>query len=134
MFVIDASVVLAWCFPDEQSDLADRAIDRLIEEGGVAPAHWPLEIAQAISMAERRRRITVDDVVALRSLVTPLPVDIAPIDLGAAMDSLAAARSLGLSAYDTAYVELARSRGLGLATVDLRLATACRTVGVPLIS
>ena len=134
MFVIDASVVLAWCFPDEQSDLADRAIDRLIEEGAIAPAHWPLEIAQAISTAERRRRIMVDDIATLQSMVTPLPVNIATIDLASAMDNLLAARSLGLSAYDTAYVELARSRGLGLATVDQRLATACRTVGVPLIS
>ena len=133
MFVVDASVVLAWSFPDEQSGLADRAIDRLLVEGGIAPPHWPLEIAQAFSSAERRGRIAFDDVTTLRSLFVPLPVDIVPLDLGGAFDSLDLARAHNLTAYDAAYLDLARARGLGLATVDQRLAAACRTVGVPLI-
>ena len=52
---------------------------------------------------------------------------------GGAFDSLDLARTHNLTAYDAAYLDLARSRGLGLATVDQRLAAACRTVGVPLI-
>jgi hypothetical protein len=63
-----------------------------------------------------------------------LPVDIVAVDLDAAFVTLETARRLGISADDPAYLELARSRGLGLATLDLRLTTACRTVGVPLIA
>lgn len=133
MFVVDASVVLAWSFPDEQSDLADRAIDRLLGEGGLVPAHWPLEVAQAFATAERRGRITVDDVATLRSLVVPLPVDVVTVGLDQAIAMLELARSHELTVYDAAYLDLARSRGLGLATVDQRLAAACRTVGVPLV-
>jgi predicted nucleic acid-binding protein len=134
MFVVDASVVLAWCFADERSDLADVAIGRLLVDGGVAPAHWPLEISQAISSAERRRRIRSAEVPALQAMLIPLPVDVVPVSIAQAIDLLDLARGHGLSVYDAAYVDLALSRGLGLATIDERLAAVCRTVGVPLIA
>jgi predicted nucleic acid-binding protein len=134
MFVVDASVVLAWSFADEHSDEADAAIDRLLGDGGIAPAHWPLELAQAIASAERRNRIRSTEIPELRALITALPVDLAMIDLEGAVDRLVdLARTHGLSVYDAAYVDLALSRGLGLATIDERLAAVCRTVGVPLI-
>ena len=134
MFVVDASVVLAWSFADEQSDAADAAVDRLLVDGGIAPAHWPLELAQAIASAERRQRIRPTEIPELQAMITVLPVDIALIDLQAAMGRLVdLARMHGVSVYDAAYVDLALSRGLGLATIDERLAAACRTVGVPLI-
>jgi hypothetical protein len=47
MFVIDASVALAWCFDDEASRAADAVLERLENEAAVAPAHWPLEVANA---------------------------------------------------------------------------------------
>jgi len=43
------------------------------------------------------------------------------------------ADAYGLSAYDSAYLELAQRRGLGLATLDRRLAQAARGAGVNLI-
>ena len=42
MFVIDASVALAWCFVDEASGDADDVLGRLERETALAPAHWPL--------------------------------------------------------------------------------------------
>ena len=39
MFVIDASVTLAWCFEDETSTAADAVLDRLEREPALAPAH-----------------------------------------------------------------------------------------------
>ena len=61
MFVVDASVILAWCLLDEASLIADRVIDRLLTEGGIAPAHWPLEVANGLRMAERRYGGVLDD-------------------------------------------------------------------------
>lgn len=135
MFVVDASVVLAWGFADEHSDEADAAIDRLLGDGGIAPAHWPVELSQAIASAERRHRIRSTEIPDLQDLITALPVDLAVMDLQDAVGRLLdLARAHGLSGYDAAYVDLAMSRGLGLATIDERLAAVCRTVGVPLIA
>jgi len=55
--VIDASVALAWCFPDEASDYADRVLAALKDRTPMVPASWSVEIANALLVAERRKRI-----------------------------------------------------------------------------
>ena len=134
MFVVDASIIVAWCLEDESSDAADAAVVRLLAEGGIAPAHWPLEIANALRSAERRGRIDEPSFRRLRSKLNGLPVDVVPVELSTALGVIDTARRHDLSVYDATYLELADIRGLGLATVDGRLAEACRTAGVPLIA
>lgn len=133
MFVVDASVTLTWCFEDETTDASQVVLRRLFVEGGLAPGHWPVEVANGLWSAERRGRLADGKLASARSVLGTLPVQIAAMDLEAALAALDVARALDLTAYDAAYLELARSRGLGLATVDRRLSAACRTVGVPLI-
>ena len=58
-FVLDASVALAWCFADEATPATDVLLDRLADEDAVAPALWGLEVANALTMAERRGRLSV---------------------------------------------------------------------------
>jgi predicted nucleic acid-binding protein len=134
MFVVDASVTLAWCFEDETTDASDALLRRLLIEGGVAPAHWPLEVVNGLRSAERRGRLDSQKLLAARSVLTTLPVAVAAIDLDGALDLLDLARGHDLTTYDAAYLDLARSRGMGLATNDERLAAVCRTVGVPLVA
>lgn len=134
MFVIDASTILAWCFDDATSDTAVAVVDRLLSEGGIAPSHWPLEIANAVRSAERRGRIDETALVGLRKMVGSLPIDVVPVELSTAFGILDTARRHDLSVYDAAYLDLAGYRGLGLATIDERLAGACRAAGVPLIA
>lgn len=134
MFVVDASMTLAWCFEDETTDTTQTVLRRLFGEGGLAPGHWPVEVVSGLLSAERRDRLAHGRLASARTVLGTLPVDIVAVDLDAAFVTLETARTLGISAYDAAYLELARSRSLGLATLDLRLATACRTVGVPLIA
>ncbi len=134
MFVIDASVVLAWCFEDEASDLADRVLDRLDGDEAVAPAIWPLEVANALRTAERRGRIEMGDLARVRELLEALPIRVEPLDLRSALgEVMELARSLELSAYDAAYVALAARKGLGLATIDEPLRRACARAGVSLV-
>lgn len=133
MFVLDASVTLTWCFEDETTVASQALLRRLFAEGGVAPAHWPLEVANGLLAAERRDRLAEGKLASARTVLGALPVDVVSLDLADALDTLEAARTLALTAYDAAYLELARSRGLALATLDQRLIAACRTVGVPLI-
>jgi predicted nucleic acid-binding protein len=133
MFVVDASVTLAWCFEDETTETTQAILRRLFEEGGIAPGHWPVEVVSGLLTAERRGRLAVGRLATARTVLGALPVDVVAMDLDRALAMLDAARDLGLTAYDAAYLELARSRDLGLATLDQRLAAACRTVGVPLV-
>ena len=56
-FVLDSSVSLTWCFDDERTDATDALLERVVEAGAVAPALWPLEVLNALAMAERRSRI-----------------------------------------------------------------------------
>jgi predicted nucleic acid-binding protein len=132
MWVVDASVALAWCFDDERSEVAEGAIEQVLAEGGLAPPHWPLEVANAIRNAERRGRIEASAVPRLRTLLAGLPVDVHPLDIPEAMASIDLARDFDLSVYDAAYLQLAMTRGIGLLTIDERLATACTAAGIRL--
>jgi predicted nucleic acid-binding protein len=134
MFVVDASVILAWCLNDEASEAAESMVDRLLSEGAIAPAHWPLEVANGLRMAERRQRLDEGAIDALATRLGALPVDVIPVDLGAALGSIEVARSQSLTVYDASYLNLANLRGLGLATVDDRLAEAGRGAGISLIA
>ena len=134
MFVIDASVTLAWCFEDETSAAADAVLDRLEREPALAPAHWPLEVANALRTAERRGRLEASALPRLRALLAALPVEVAPVALTTAVFSvLETARTYELSAYDAAYLDLAATRGLPLATADDRLRAACVLAGVEVV-
>lgn len=134
MFVLDASVALAWCFADEGSEPADRVLERLDREEAMAPSIWALEVANALRTAERRERLDRADVAQVRELLVSLPIAIEPVSLGAALNEVTdLARHLDLSAYDASYVELAARHGVALATVDERLRQACTKAGVHLV-
>lgn len=135
MFVVDASVVLAWCFADEASDVADRVLDHLVSDGALAPSIWPLEVANALRTAERRGRLQLADFPRVSELLVSLPVQVELVDLDDAVgDVLDFARRLDLTAYDAAYLELAARRGVALATIDDRLRAACIRSGVDLVA
>jgi len=134
VIVVDASVALAWCFADENDEIADRALDRVVREGGCAPAHWPMEIANGLRSAERRGRVDEKGVERGGRLLGGLGIEIVPVELSTALSALDVARSEGLSAYDAVYLDLAWYRELSLATVDAAVANACRRKGITLVA
>ncbi len=131
-WVLDSSLALAWALPDEGSMRAERFLARETGERVLwVPALWWYEVANALTLAERRRRLAEDDrirVIALYGLL-PLQTDV-ELDTKRLGRLHALARAHALSAYDAAYLELAERKGLGLATLDRRLLTAARTAGV----
>ena len=135
-FVLDASVAVAWCFEDEGTKFTEGVLD-LISAGAEAlvPSIWPLEVANALLMAERRKRIALAKVTGLLARIAGLPISVRPADPKHAFEQiLPMARQLGLSEYDAAYLELAVREGLALATLDGELQRAARAVGVELVS
>jgi len=135
-FVLDASVAVAWCFDDEATKFTEGVLD-LLSAGGEAlvPSIWPLEISNALLMAERRKRIALAKVTALLVRIAGLPISVTPTDSRRAFEQiLPMARQQGLSQYDAAYLELAVREGVALATLDGGLQRAAKAVGVDLVS
>ena len=97
MFVVDASIALAWCLDDETSPTADEVLHRLLIEGGIAPAHWPLEVANAFRSAQRRGRLDDGAVARARSIVLDLPVDVRPVETSTALGLIETAHRHDLS-------------------------------------
>jgi predicted nucleic acid-binding protein len=126
-FVMDASVILAWILPDEVNERADAIVSSLAYASAVAPAIWPMEIRNALLVAERRKRINPSTTKELIAILGTHRVMIdAGINLDKAMDF---ARAHRLTIYDAAYLELATRLRLPLATLDTRLAAAAAAEG-----
>ena len=134
--VIDGSTTLGFLLKDEQAASVLKALGAI--ERGVptyVPAHWCVEVANGLIMAERRKRATQADITEALGLVAALPVltDEATARK-AGSDTAALARQYGLTIYDAAYLELAMRRGAALATTDHALGQAAKTAGVALFS
>ena len=134
MFVIDASIALAWCFDDETTVATEALLRRLLLEGAMAPAHWSLEVGNGLRFGERRGRLDAAKLASAESLLSDLHVDVVPIDIPAMLRAVAVARRHDLTVYDAAYLDLASNRGLALATTDRRLMAACRKEKVRIIA
>ena len=132
-FVLDNSIVMAWSFADEVSHYADAVLDRLTSSSSVVPMLWPLEVANALLMGERRKRSTEAETIRWIGILNRLPIIIDDeTNKRAWSDTIALARGHKLSAYDAAYLELAIRRRLPLATLDEPLKSAAAAVGVTL--
>jgi predicted nucleic acid-binding protein len=131
--VIDSSVALAWCFPDEQDDYSQSVLDALGSERAIVPELWHLEVANTLLVGERRKRSTQANTMTWLGFLASLPIAVDEETKRHAFgNTVNLAREHNLSAYDAAYLELAIRRGLPLATLDDKLRTVAQTVGVPL--
>jgi predicted nucleic acid-binding protein len=132
--VIDASVTLAWCFPDEATPHADALRGRVTVVGAVVPPHWRIEIENTVRVAERRHRIGAEHVMDFVRFIRAqiIEVDDRPLQTTFG-DLMPLARQHSLSVYDAAYVELASRRGLPLATLDANMQRAAQEMGIDLI-
>lgn len=130
-FVLDGSIALCWYFKDEANPYADAVRNSLTGARAFVPTLWPLEVANALVVAERRGRSTEAQATAWLGLIGRLPIELDDQTSARAWtDTLGLARAHKLSAYDAAYLELALRRGVPLATLDAPLAAAAANVGV----
>src|SRR5215472_10503207 len=128
--VIDASLALAWCFKDELTETATRLLEEL-RSGAAVPLLWPIEVANVLAIAERRKRITLAQRAQLIALLETLEIDVDGKTSALAFTRiLDLAREQRLTAYDAAYLELAMRLGVPLASKDGDLCDAAERVGV----
>ena len=135
VFVIDASATLPWCFADEATAATNAVLTRLrTGDEAIVPAHWPVEVANALLIAVRRQRISPDD--AHQFL---LDLEFLPNRVEATTKNLVragvfpVAEQYGLTVYDAAYLELAMRETTPLITLDNDLRKAAAASGVPLV-
>jgi len=136
-FILDASVAVSWCFPGdpgEDTPYSRRILNELAASDAVVPEIWAFEIANAIFVAcHRRKRITEQQVGEYLQLLKALPIRVESQHVWANVELESLARSRNVSAYDAAYLSLARRTGLSLATMDSPLREAAIAHGIPIL-
>jgi predicted nucleic acid-binding protein len=114
---------------DEKSRYADAVLARLPNIEMMVPRLWHLEIANFLLVGERRLRCTQADMTTWLAYLAGLPVI---VDVGseyrAWFGTIGLARQHTLSAYDSAYLELALRQGVSPATLDAPLRAAANAV------
>jgi predicted nucleic acid-binding protein len=132
--VLDSSATLAWLHGDERTSAIEAVFDRVAERGAVVPRLWHLEVANSLSVAVRRERISpAERAEALADLAL---LDIA-VDDETEQHAWRATTQLadlyGLSVYDATYLELAQRKRLALVTLDKALIRAAKIAGVEVL-
>jgi predicted nucleic acid-binding protein len=133
-FVLDASVTLAWCFPDENSVFAEQ-IANMFRHGdsAIVPSFWPHEVLNALLAVEKRKRITKDLIRSFLEDLSMLPITLEQFPASIVFSRIQQlSREHSLTAYDAAYLDLALAGGLPLATLDDDLRRAGKKAGVGL--
>jgi predicted nucleic acid-binding protein len=134
-FVADASVGIGWIHPNQATGLTRRLLENAKAGAAVhVPSIWHLEVANALLAAVRRKLMTEAHrqtglalLVQLRLIIDHETSHVA----FTAISDLAAKHSL--SAYDAAYLELARRKSIPLASRDEPLRAAAKKSGVKLL-
>ncbi len=134
-FVLDCSATLPWIFASESTSGSEALLDGMVKgRRAWVPALWHLELANVLLGAQRRGKI--DKAGTEKFMATLATFDIHVDDETMAVawtKTLALGESFCLSAYDSAYLELALRKGLPLASLDEPLRAACRKAGGRLV-
>jgi predicted nucleic acid-binding protein len=133
--VIDASITLSWCFPDEQTEFSMKVLDRLKAGAeAIAPAFWAVEVLNTLLVGERRGRISPEQTQVflgdLRALGPAL--DYASLEQVCGLVQTIS-RDHRITLYDALHIELALRMGYPLATLDQPQRDAARVLGIECI-
>ena len=133
-FVADASVAVAWVHPAQANEQTAAMLNAIAEGATLeVPALWPVEVANALIVLVRRRKLSEADRRAAIGWLRGLRVRVDHEMSQVAFSRLSAlAVTHQLSVYDAAYLELAIRRRLVLGCKDGPLRAAAGHAGVRL--
>ncbi|MBA3314990.1 MAG: type II toxin-antitoxin system VapC family toxin [Planctomycetota bacterium] len=121
-YILDSCIALKWVLPEGDSDVALRLRDafRSAAYELLAPEIFPVEIAHALTRAERQGRIPISSSGRrLADALTNCPLLFPSSPLLARAVELSSQARIGV--YDCLYVALAEREGCALVTADDRL-------------
>ncbi len=135
MVVIDASAFASWAFPDEGGNRVSQTLIRVMtqEENATSPALFHVEALHAAGKALKRGRFTPSAHQHVLRLLSRLPVSLAPIRVSP-LEYWSWCQSLGLTAHDGTYLQLAIELKAPLVTMDKELHHACLALDHPVIT
>ena len=127
-------MAIGWVHPAQATTQTAAMLDAIAEGATLeVPALWPLEVANALTVLVRRRKLTTDERQTglgwFRGLPFRLDHEMATLAFSR-LSELAAVHQL--SVYDAAYLELAQRRKLPLGCKDGPLRNAAKQAGVGL--
>jgi predicted nucleic acid-binding protein len=133
-FVVDASVAIGWVHPAQATTETAAMLDAVADGATLeVPALWTLEVANALIVLVRRRKLNEHErqlgLGWLRGLRVRIDQEMSALAFSRLSELAAAHR---LSVYDAAYLELAARRKLALGCKDGPLRSAARQAGVSL--
>jgi predicted nucleic acid-binding protein len=124
-YVLDSCIALKWVLNESGRDLAERLRDGFLAGTIwlIAPDIFPIEIGNALTKAERQRKIELGQAsLFLTDILDPLPELRPSLPLLLRAIELSSRGRLGV--YDCLYVALAEAEGCDLLTADERLLRA----------
>jgi predicted nucleic acid-binding protein len=134
LIVADASVVLAWAYEEINAELAEDALRVVARQGAIAPAIWPMEIANSLELSLLRKRISLPQYEQILGDIRDLDVEVEELSVNRIWGHVAfLSRKHALTVYDAQYLEMALRLQLPLATFDQQLAAAARAEGIPVL-
>jgi predicted nucleic acid-binding protein len=127
-------VAVGWVHPAQATAHTAAMLDAIADGATLeVPALWPLEVASALTVLVRRRKLTASErqtgLAWLRGLRVRVDHEMAALAFSRLSDL---ATTHQLSVYDAAYLELAQRRKLVLGCKDGPLRGAAKQSGVSL--
>ncbi|HOC58165.1 MAG TPA: type II toxin-antitoxin system VapC family toxin [Verrucomicrobiota bacterium] len=134
-FIADSSVGVAWTVPSQASSATDNLLDAVaVGTPLVVPMLWPLEVANALLVLLRRKRILAPERDRALAALARLPLLMDEEGPRLVLGRISAlAGEHGLSVYDATYLELAVRRRLPLASRDQAICKAAQNCRVKLL-
>ena len=119
-FVLDVSACMPWCCEDETTQASEQTLEWAMDGSALhVPSLWTWEILNTMAVVIKRRRITADrgKEFLLQLATFNIIVDEPPL-IADFLRLHSLATNHQLTAYDVAYLDLAKRRSLPLATLD----------------
>ncbi len=127
--VLDASITASWLFPDEVSDDSQRIEEFLLSGVALVPPLWRFAMANVLRTGLIGGRLESHEAELFGMHLAEL--DIREVDITVDFSALAvSAQRWGLSAYDAAYLQLAKEHDVPLLSLDKKLREAALSEGV----
>lgn len=127
--VLDTSITASWLFPDEVRDDAQEIEDFLLSGVALVPPLWRFEMANVVRKGLMGGRLESHEAELFGLHLSEL--DIREVDITLDFSALAVcARRWGLSAYDAAYLQLAKEHDVPLLSLDKKLLKVAKSEGV----
>lgn len=133
MFILDCSVTIGAFFKDENSEYAMRVVGSIGSTKAFVPVIWFYEVGNTLLIGERRKRISEIQRIEILDALVDLPINMPkspnPNELG---KIITLGKTLELTFYDAAYLNMALTEGLPLATLDMKMRAAAKQANVSL--